>query len=175
MSEGPLAGQPLKLLPFQRRFIYGLMRNSEATLTIGRGNGETTLAAALGAAAVAGPLAGTRAQTVVVAASLGQARIAFEHAIWVLRPIIEKDKKRWRVIEHSHECRIEDRDTGSMMQAIGSDPRKAHGLAPALVIADKPAQWSVNDGQRMYAALVTALGEHAVSKVMAIGTLHPKR
>ncbi len=170
VTEGPRAGEPLKLLPFQRRFIYGLMRNSEASLTIGRGNGKTTLAAALAAAAVAGPLVAPRAQTIVVAGSLGQARLAFGHAIWFLRPIIAKDKKRWRVIESTHDCRIEDRETGAMMRAIGSDPRRAHGLAPVLVIADEPAQWPVNFGTRMHAALVTGLGKHAVSKFMAIGT-----
>ena len=154
VTEGPRAGEPLKLLPFQRRFIYGLMRNSEAALTIGRGNGKTTLAAALAAAAVAGPLVAPRAQTIVVAGSLGQARLAFGHTKWFLRSIIAKDKKRWRVIESTHDCRIEDRETGAiMMRAIGSDPRRAHGLAPVLVIADEPAQWPVNFGTRMHAAV----------------------
>ena len=46
ITQGPLAGKKLKLLPFQRRFIYGLMRHHEAALTIARGNGKTTLAAA---------------------------------------------------------------------------------------------------------------------------------
>ena len=68
-----------------------------------------------------------------------QARLAFGHTKWLLRPIFAKDKRCWRVIEHSHECHIEDRETGAMMHAIGSDPRRAHGLAPVLVIADKPA------------------------------------
>ena len=60
VTEGPRAGEPLTLLPFQRRFIYGVMRNHESALTIARGNGKTTLTAA------------PRAQTVVVAASLGR-------------------------------------------------------------------------------------------------------
>ncbi len=71
MSEGPLAVELLKLLPFQRKFIYGVMRNSEAALTIARGNGKTTLASVLAAPAVAGPLTAPRAQTMVVAALLG--------------------------------------------------------------------------------------------------------
>ncbi len=77
VTEGSLAGQPLKLVPFQRRFIYGVMRNSEAALSIARGNGKTT---------------------------------------------------------------------GATIRAIGSDPRRTHGLAPVLVIADEPAQWPVNYG-----------------------------
>ena len=71
VTEGPLAGEPFKVLPFQRRFIRGVMRNSEVTLTIARGNGKTTLAAALGAVALAGPLAAARGPIVLVAGSLG--------------------------------------------------------------------------------------------------------
>ena len=170
MSAKPGAGEPLKLMAFQRRFIYGVMYHHESALTIARGNGKTTLTAALAAAAIAGPLAAARAQTVVVAASLGQARLAFGHTKWFLRDIFRQEPKLWRVIEHSHECRIENRETGAMMRAIGSDPRRAHGLAPVLVITDEPAQWPVNDGQRMYTALMTALGKHQFSRLIAIGT-----
>ena len=80
------------------------------------------------------------------AASLGQAKLAFGHTKWFLRDIFRQDPKLWRVIEHSHECRIEDRETGATIRAIGSDPRRAHGLAPVLVIADEPAQWPVDYG-----------------------------
>ncbi|WP_425154861.1 terminase large subunit domain-containing protein [Candidatus Palauibacter sp.] len=170
ITEGPRAGERFEVLPFQRRFVRGLVANAEAGLSVGRGCGKTTLAAALAACATAGPLAAVRAQTIIVASSLGQARIAFNHARWFLRPILERDPKRWRVIEHSHECRIEDRRTGTNLRALGSDPRRAHGLAPKLVIADEPAQWPVNHGQRMHAALVTALGKHEAAKFIAIGT-----
>ncbi len=146
MSARPGAGEPLKLMAFQRRFIYGVMYHHESALTIARGNGKTTLTAALAAAAIAGPLVVPRGQTVVVAASLGQAKLAFGHTKWFLRDIFRQEPKLWRVIEHSHECRIENRETGAMMRAIGSDPRRAHGLAPVLVIADEPAQWPVNYG-----------------------------
>ena len=40
VTEGPLAGQPLKLLSFQRRFIHGMMQNSEGALSVSRGNGK---------------------------------------------------------------------------------------------------------------------------------------
>ena len=77
---------------------------------------------------------------------------------------------RWRVIENTHDCRIEDWETGANIARHRLGPPRAHGLAPVLVIADEPAQWPVNFGTRMHAALVTALGKHAVSKFMAIGT-----
>ena len=39
------------------------------------------------------------------------------------------------------QARIEDHVTGSRVRCIGSNPRRAHGLAPVLVLADEPAQW----------------------------------
>ncbi len=170
ITEGPLLGQKFRVLPFQKKFIKGLLAVDEAALSMARGNGKTTLAAALAACAMAGPMAVLRAQTIIVASSLGQARIAFNHARWFLEPVISDDVKRWRLIENSHECRLEDRMTGASLRAIGSDPKRAHGLAPLLVIADEPAQWEANHGPRMYAALMTALGKQPEAKLVAIGT-----
>ena len=170
ITEGPLVGQRFTVLPFQRRYIRGVVANVEAGLSLGRGNGKSTLAAALGACAMAGPLASVRAQTTIVASSLGQARITFNHARWFLEPIIRKDPKRWRLIENSHECRLEDRLSGASFRALGSDPKRAHGLAPKLAIADEPAQWPASFGSKMHAALVTALGKQENAKLLAIGT-----
>ena len=171
ISEGSRAGQNFLVLPFQKKFIIGLVDNVEASLTIARGNGKTTLTGALGACALRGPLAAPRAQVIIVAASLGQARIAFEHAAWFLKPMIEAEGRAcWRVINNTHDCRIEYRPTGTVLRAIGSDPKRAHGLAPKIIIADEPAQWPRNEGDRMRAAMVTALGKHLDSKFISIGT-----
>ena len=169
VTEGPLAGELLQLLTFERRFVSGLMRHSEAALSVARGNGKTTLCAGLGACAFAGPLSVPRAQIVIVASSLGQARITFNHARWFLRDLLD-DRHRYREIENSHECRLEDRETGASLRALGSDPRRAHGLAPLLAIADEPAQWPARYGSRMHSAIVTALGKHEGAKFIAIGT-----
>ena len=170
ISEGPRAGERLRLLPFQRQFVRGLMGHQEAALSIARGNGKTTLAAALAACALAGPLANVRAQTIIVASSFTQAKIAFQHVVWFLRPVFEADRRRWHLIDNSHEARIEDRLSGASVRALGSDPQRAHGLAPTMVIADEPAKWPTNAGPRMHAALVTALGKHAGAKFLSIGT-----
>ena len=170
ISEGPRAGERLRLQPFQRQFVRGLMGHQEAALSIARGNGKTTLAAALAACALAGPLANVRAQTIIVASSFTQAKIAFQHVVWFLRPVFDADRRRWRLIDNSHEARIEDRLSGASVRALGSDPQRAHGLAPTMVIADEPAKWPTNAGPRMHAALVTALGKHAGAKFLSIGT-----
>ena len=170
VTQGPRAGEKFKLLPFQRRFIYGVMRNQEAALTIGRGNGKTTLASALGSAALVGPLSVPRGQVVIVAATMGQAHLAFEHVLFFLKPAIEAEPRRWRKIDNAHNCLLTDTKTGSWLRVFGGNPKPAHGLAPLLVIADEPAKWDRNKGPRMHAAMLTALGKHAGSKFIAIGT-----
>ena len=170
VTEGPRAGEPLRLLPFQRRFVRGMLKHDEAALSVARGNGKSTLAASLAACAFCGPLAQPRGQIIMVASSFPQALVPFRHTVWFLRPVFDADPRRWRVIDNSHDARIEDRVSGMTMRAVGSDPRRAHGLAPTLVIADEPAQWPTNDGDRMHAAMVTGLGKHAGGRFVAIGT-----
>ncbi|MDE2901759.1 MAG: hypothetical protein OXP73_01890 [Chloroflexota bacterium] len=58
IGQGRLAGQPMQLFPWQRRFLRGALRtNDAAALSLARGGGKTTFIAAIAAAALAGPLA----------------------------------------------------------------------------------------------------------------------
>ena len=81
-----------------------------------------------------------------------------------------RDKRRWKVWDTCQQARIEDRVTGSRVRCIGSDPRRAHGLAPVLVLADEPSQWPDTTGERMVAALRTAAGKQPHSRFVALGT-----
>ena len=56
------------------------------------------------------------------------------------------------------------------MRVLGSDPRRAHGLAPILVIADEPAQWPPSTSAGMIAALRTSLGKIDGGRLIALGT-----
>ena len=56
------------------------------------------------------------------------------------------------------------------LRCIASDPRRAHGLAPVLVLADEPAQWPDTTGEKMVAALRTAAGKQPHSRFVALGT-----
>ena len=55
--------------------------------------------------------------------------------------LIEKYPRRFRIADSQNTASVEDRKTGSRIRCIGSDPRRAHGLAPVLVLANEPAQW----------------------------------
>ena len=171
VSQGPLAGEGLTVLPWQRRFLRGAFASGVASsaLSVARGNGKTTLVAGLAAATMDGPLAVPRGETVIVASSFGQARIAFEHVLAFMGEAL-RDKSRWKVWDNSQHARMEDRKTGARVTCLSMDPRRAHGLAPILVLADEPAQWPPTAGPKMVAALRTSLGKHLESRLIALGT-----
>ena len=171
VSQGRLAGQPFKVLPWQRRFVTGAFTpgTQSAALSVARGNGKTAFVAGIACATLDGPLAVPRGETVIVAASFEQTRIAFDHVIAFMGDQLH-DRKRWKVWDTAQQARIEDRATGARVRCIGSDPRRAHGLAPVLVLADEPAQWPETTGERMVAALRTAAGKQPHSRFVALGT-----
>ena len=171
VSQGRRAGEPFAVLPWQRRFVRGAFAPGvqSAALSVARGNGKTALLSGIAAATLDGPLAVRRGETVIVASSFEQARIAFEHVVAFMGADLE-DKGRWRVWDTAQQARVEDKQTGARVRCIGSDPRRAHGLAPVLVLADEPAQWPESTGERMVAALRTAAGKQPHSRFVALGT-----
>ena len=171
VSQGRLAGQPFTVLPWQGRFVRGAFAPGvqSAALSVARGNGKTALLSGIAAATLDGPLAVQRGETVIVASSFEQARIAFEHVLAFMDDKLE-DRERWKVWDTAQQARIEDKLTGARVRCIGSDPRRAHGLAPVLVLADEPAQWPETTGERMVAALRTAAGKQPHSRFVALGT-----
>ena len=108
-------------------------------------------------------------EVVIVASSFEQARISFEHCIAFMGDKLD-DKRRWRVWDTAQQARIEDRVTGARIRCLGSDPRRAHGLAPTLILMDEGAQWPTNTGESMVSALRTASGKQPFCRTVAIGT-----
>ena len=165
VSQGRLAGQMFAVLPWQRRFIRGAFAPGiqSAALSVERGNVKTALLSGIACATLDGPLHVPHGETVIVASSFEQARIAFEHVVAFMGDKLA-DKRRWKVWGTAQQARIEDRETGARVRCIGSDPRRAHGLAPVLVLADEPAQWPDTTGERMVATLRTAAGKQPHSR-----------
>ena len=172
ITQGQGAGSNLELQPWQRRFVRGAFAQGvdTAALSVGRGNGKTTLLAGVAASTLTGPLAQSRGETVIVASSLTQARIAFEHCLMFVKAEIDAERGRWSVQDTAQRASITDRRTGARVRCISSDPRRAHGLAPVLALLDEPAQWPTNTGSKMLAAIVTGLGKIPGSRLVALGT-----
>ncbi|MCY4468373.1 MAG: terminase large subunit [Thiotrichales bacterium] len=173
VTQGAGAGERIRVLPWQRRFLRGAFTvEGDAALSIARGNGKSTLVAAIACAVVDGPLRQPRAEVVCVASSFAQGRIIFEH----VRAFLEAtgrdlgDRSTWRVQDSANVATVEHRPTGARVRCIGSDPKRAHGLAPLLVLADEPSQWEASKRDAMRAALATAMGKIDDSRMIALGT-----
>ena len=172
IAQGDRAGQCFQLLPWEHRFLAGAFADDvdTAALSIARGNGKSAFIAAIAAASVVGPLAVQRGEVVAVASSLAQARLIFSFTLDYLRPWLDAEPERWRVWDSVASARIEDRNTGAALRCIGSDPKRAHGLGPRLILADEPAQWPRTESDSMYSALATSLGKMEGARLFALGT-----
>ena len=136
-----------------------------------RGNGKTTLVAALAVAALAGPLATARGETVIVASSFDQAKISYEHVLAFLADLIDKDPATMAdsgQCEPGHDRRPED--GGACQSARQRPPQSPWPRTRVLVVCDEPAQWPENTSEKMIAALRTSLGKIDGGRLIALGT-----
>ena len=167
-------GEPFRLLPWERRFLRGTFgQGGDAALTVARGNGKSALLGAVACAVLdpEGPLHGPRREVVCCASSFSQGRVIFEDVTALLRARYgDLPRKLWRWQDSQNAAILEHRETGSRVRCIGSDPKRAHGLRPFLVLADEPAQWPVASSDRMFQALRTGLGKVPGSRLVALGT-----
>ena len=176
VPQGPrsMIGKPLALRPWERRFIRGILGAERAFLTVARSNGKSLLSAVIIVAALVGPLKIKNGEIACVASSLGQARKVFRYVRWFLKPWFDSQGTgrlgRWRVIDNSHQLEIEDREDWVSFKALGSDPKRAHSMAPVVLVLDELAQWPVNNGPAMFSALASSGGKQEVMFLMALGT-----
>ena len=171
ISQGRLAGEKLKLMPYQRRFLKGFLRTEgDCSLSLGRGGGKSTFIAGIALSALDGPLTEPNSEVVVAASSFDQARIVFQHCLAFKGEEIERDRQRWRLEDSANRAKLTDRKTGTSLRCIGSDPRRMHGLAPRLVIGDELSQFEPNKIGPALAALQTSMGKIPGARAIWIGT-----
>ena len=171
-GQGWNKGQPFQLFPWETRFLKGAFGSEfqgDAALTLARGAGKTSFVAAIGEATLTGPLIETQAETVIVAPSLGQGRIVFNHVKRYMGSQLE-DTKRWRLWDNAQMSMIENRKTGQVLRCLGAEPKRLHGLAPKLIIIDEPAQFPTNMAEEAHSVLRTAMGKIDGSRMVALGT-----
>ena len=178
LAQGRRAGEKFKVLPWQKKFLYGTFTGdvSSSALSIARGNGKSTFLAAVLAATVdvGGPLVTPHSESLLIASSYEQARLTFEHLLRFLAPTLEAHgvgpRGRYRLENSTSRCRLEDKMTAASVRILGSDPRRAHGAAPHLLLLDELAQWPPAMLEPMMSALLTSQGKIPDSKLLAIGT-----
>lgn len=141
VPEGNLLGQPVKLLPFQRKFILDIYDNpagtSRAYLSIARKNGKTATIAMILLAHIVGPEAYQNSRIVSGARTRKQAAEVYNYAakMVMISPELRK------IIKPIPSQKIL---TGLPMnveyQAISADAAGAHGGSPILAILDEVGQ-----------------------------------
>ena len=174
VPAGDHAGAAFEVLPWEADYIAGAFDVAgDSALSIARGNGKSGLVAGLACAVVDpdGPLHGRRREVVCVASSFQQGRVIFEDCEAMLRARLgDLPRGEWRLQNSQNVATIEHRESGARIRCIGSDPKRAHGLRPLLVLADEPAQWDAAKRDAMLAALRTSLGKVPDSRLIALGT-----
>ena len=108
VSEGRLSGERLRLMKWQKDFLRGFTETDGIScLTLARGQGKTTLCAGIATATLDGPLMKSRAETVIVAGSLQQARVSFRHVKFFMGEKLELRSENGRKV-----FRVWDTDAG---------------------------------------------------------------
>ena len=163
------------LLPFQRRFIARATSPEVdvAALSLPRGNGKSWLAGHLVSRILnpRNPLFRPGAESVLLAASIEQARIVFRFARGML------GEPGYDYVDSANRVAILHRATRTRLRVIGSNARTAFGLVDCpFAICDEPGAWEVRGGEFMNDALQTSLGKPGSPlKIIYIGTVAPAR
>ena len=118
---------------------------------------------------------GVKREVICVASSFQQARVIFEDVLSYARGLGHDlaDRELWRRQDSANQATLTYVKSGARVRCIGSDPKKAHGLRPFLVLADEGGQWESASGksEAMISALRTSLGKVPNSRLIALGTL----
>src|SRR5262245_31176898 len=171
--EGALVGKPIRLAPFQRRFLREIYDNEFGThrayLSIARKNAKSSLIAMLTLAHLIGPERRLNSQIVSGARSRDQAALVFHLAekMVLLEPTLQSIV---RIIPSQK--RLIGLPGNVEFRALSAEAGTAHGLSPALAILDEVGQVH-GPTDAFIDAVQTAQGAHADPLLIAISTQAP--
>jgi len=172
ITSGTLAGQTLRLRPWQRRFIKAVYASDKkrgrqvrtAVLSMGRKNGKTQLAAALALCHFVGPEHEARGEVYSAANDRFQAARIFSEMAAIIERIAWMRDRINVVSFHKH---MEDWETGSIYWALSADVATKMGLSPSFVCYD---ELGCAPNRSLYDALNTAMGARAEPLMLVIST-----
>lgn len=170
VPEGALVGQPLKLEPFQRRFVLEVYDNPAGTrrgiCSIARKNGKSGLIAGLLLAHLVGPEAKLNSQIVSGAMSRDQAALVFNLACKMVQ-LSPRLSELVKIIPSGK--RLIGLPMNVEYRALAADGKTAHGLSPVLAILDEVGQ--VEGPQSDFVdAITTSQGAHDAPLLLTIST-----
>lgn len=163
IPEGPNAGKPVELAPFQRRFIEGAMADdtANAVLSIGRGNGKSAITAGL----ALGGLVGIwdrqpRREIIAAARTRDQGRIIWDFVAG-FAATLPLEVQRHLIYRRAPRLEIEFGGDGGghVLRVIAADGKSALGGAPTMAILDERGHWALDRGDELEHALLSGLGK----------------
>lgn len=175
ITAGKLAGTQMSLRPWQREFIKAVYAEDAegrrpirtAVLSMGRKNGKTQLAAALGLCHLLGPEAEPRGEVYSAALTRDQAAKLFQEMCAILAAHPELDD-RVNVIRFNKQIEVLFGDgAGSIYAALSADAGSKMGLSPSFVVYDELGSAPNRD---LFDALDTATGARDNPLMMCIST-----
>lgn len=170
VPEGPRAGKPVKLAPFQKKFIRGAMAPKVlmGVLSVGRGNGKSTLTAGIALGSLLGIWDDQPRREILVAArTRDQAQIVFQYVAGLTVGLPE-EQQEMLTFRRGQRLEIEYGD-GHILRCIAADPKNALGTSPTLAVMDERGHWPDDKGDALEAALLSGLGKRG-GKCLMIST-----
>lgn len=171
--EGKLVGKPMKLDPFQKRFILEVYDNPHGTrigiLSIARKNGKSALIAGIMLAHLVGPEARLNSQIVSGARSRKQAAVVFNLAAKMVQ-LSERLRKIVRIVPSGKT--LHGLPMNTEYQALAAEAGTAHGLSPVLAIHDEMGQVR-GEFDAFIEAIETAQGAYDDALQLIISTQAP--
>ena len=171
-GEGDKFGDPFRLEPWQRAFIWRLYEYDAATgkrlvrralLGTPKGNGKTELLAAIALAELAGPKAPLAANSPVAAASFEQADLLFGTA----RIMLTQGPLAKHFEVYDTEILLKDRP--GRMYRVAAAAGTNDGGRPTCLVADELHEW-VGNKERVHLVLSNSLSKRAEALELNIST-----
>ncbi len=177
VPEGPHAGAPLRLAPFQQQFVSGALPEdvSLAALSIGRGNAKTALSAGLALGSLLGRLGDRqpKREIVIGARTRDQGRICWNFAEGFSRTLPLSTRKALTFRRAPRlEIEFEGDGGGHVLRVVPADGKSALGGAPTLAILDERGHWERDKGDALEHAILSGLGKRG-GKALIISTSAP--
>ena len=175
IPEGRLAGQPLKLAEFQRKFVRGALADGVmvAVLSIGRGNAKTALSAGLALGALKGVWDSQPKREILFAArNRDQAKTAFQFLVGFIEGLPE-DEQELFTIRRGAKLEVEySANGGGLARCVAADGKSILGGAPTLALMDERAAWEPEKGDSLENAILSGLGKRD-GRALIISTSAP--
>lgn len=175
ISEGKLAGQPLKLAKFQKKFVMGALGPDVmvGVLSIGRGNAKTALSVGIALGHLMGEIDPQPKREVIFAArNRDQARTAFNFLVGYIEGLPEAEQELF-TIRRGAKLEVEySGNGGGLARVIPADGKSILGGAPTLAILDERAAWEPEKGDGLENAILSGLGKRD-GRALIISTSAP--